>query len=104
MLEIKTITENMPQHFDRVVNAALSDGWDLVRRECFVTGSDQATTFYAELERVADDPVEEEDDTYDTALWIVSRNPIHPYRCSKCGHKTNAQWDACPGCGRVMEK
>ena len=102
MLEIKTITENLPHHFDRVVNTAIADGWDLVRRECFITGSDQATTFYAELERVADDPVEEGDDAYDTARWERARDPRNPYRCSSCGHKTNAEWGTCPGCGRVM--
>ena len=49
MLEIKTITEATPHYFDAAVNAALAEGWELLRRECFITGSDRATTFYAEL-------------------------------------------------------
>lgn len=103
MLEIKTITKNAVSPFDKAVNEALVEGWDLVRRECFITGADRATTFYAELERVVEDPVAEDVEVYDTAQWEVTRNPLNPYRCTNCGHKTNAQWGTCPGCGRVME-
>ncbi len=104
MLEIKTITENTPHRFDREVNEALAEGWELVRRECFITGADRATTFYAELERIAEEPEEdpEDDDSSDTARWVLARDPRNPYRCSACGHKTNAEWGTCPGCGRIM--
>ena len=100
MMEIKTITEKTPVGFDKAVNEALADGWELVRRECFITGADRVTTLYAELERITE--VYEEDDSEDTARWELTRNPRNPYRCSSCGHTTNAQWGTCPGCGRVM--
>ena len=101
MLEIKTITEIMPHHFDKAVNDALAEGWELVRRECFITGSDRATTFYAELERVVEEP-EEEDHSCDAAHWIIIRNPRNPYRCSECGYTANEPWPTCPDCDRIM--
>ena len=101
MLEIKTITEKAATFFDIAVNEALAEGWELVRRECFITGSDRATTFYAELERIVDEP--EEDDVSDEfARWELTRDPIHPYRCSACGLKAIEQWGVCPGCDRIM--
>ena len=101
MLEIKTITENTPYRFDKAVNASLAEGWELLRRECFITGADRATTFYAELERIVDDP-EEEDHSTDYAKWETIRDPRNPYRCSACGYKTNATWSTCPDCDRIM--
>ena len=103
MLEIKTITENYPHKFDRAVNEALADGWELVRRECFITGSDRATTFYAELERVGEEEPEEiADYSTDHARWEITRNPRNPYRCSACGYTTNETWATCPECDRIM--
>ena len=102
MIEIKTITERTAHDFDKAVNDALANGWELVRRECFVTGSDRVTTFYAELERIAELCEEDEDDSADTARWEMTRNPRNPYRCSGCGHVTNAKWVTCPGCKRMM--
>ena len=103
MLEIKTITEITPLLFDSAVNDALSEGWELLRRECFITGADRATTFYAELERIVDDP-EDENETLLGLMgrWEVTRNPREPYRCSACGHGTNAQWPVCPKCNTSM--
>lgn len=104
MLEIKTITENKPYYFDKAVNEALVEGWEIVRRECFITGADRATTFYAELERVIDEPEEEEDSTADTvAVWLISRDPHYPYKCSACGCKVQDPIVNCPHCHRLME-
>ena len=103
MIEIKTIIANSPAYFDREVNKALTEGWELVRRECFITGADRATTFYAELERFVEEQVEDEEDhSADTARWLTTRNPRNPYRCSACGHQTNALWPVCPECDRIM--
>lgn len=102
MLEIKTIIEPTALRFDSAVNDAIADGWDLVRRECFITGADRATTFYAELERIVDDPEEDDATLGLTGHWEVTRNPREPYRCSECGHATNAQWPVCPKCNTVM--
>ena len=102
MLEIKTITEKAPHHFDRAVNAALAEGWELVRRECFITGSDRATTFYAELERAVDDPEEEETDDDNAAEWHVTRDPEYPFKCTACGCKCAKPLANCPNCKREM--
>lgn len=45
MKQIKTIRRADPEDFDREVNAALEDGWTLVRRSLSTIG------FLAELER-----------------------------------------------------
>jgi hypothetical protein len=89
MLEIKTITSPYEDTFDYRVNAALKEGWELNRRECFITGSDRAATFYAELSRVVlPDEVEPELDEYeDEAHWQIHRDPINPFHCSACGFK-----------------
>lgn len=98
MLMIKTITENYPHLLDRAVNEALAEGWELVRRECFITGSDRATTFYAELEKETEE-AEYEDDT---ARWELARDPAYPYRCTGCGCKSHKPIDYCPNCKRIM--
>lgn len=101
MLKILTITIPTAELFDLTVNDALKDGWELVKRDCFVTGSDRATTFYAELER--EEPQEEEDlYPYDISQWEVTRNPRCPYRCRACGYAAREQWHLCPECGREM--
>ena len=100
MQEIKTITEYTALTFDKAVNDAIADGWELVRRECFITGSDRAVTLYAELERIKE--LFEEDDSEDTARWVRIRDPRKPYRCSACGYMTNAAWPGCPECDRIM--
>ena len=100
MIEIKTITGTTAQSFDQEVNGALIDGWELVRRECFITGSDRAMTLYAELERFTAEPVDYDAET--EASWELTRSPRNPYRCSECGYTANEQWSTCPGCGRTM--
>lgn len=105
MLEIKTITENTQLRFDSAVNDAIAAGWELLRRECFITGADRATTFYAELERIIEEEPEEEEGVADlSSEWVVTRDPRNPYRCAACGHTTNAKWNLCPKCDRVMLK
>ncbi len=100
MLEIKTITKTTARRFDEAVNEALAEGWELVRRECFITGSDLATTFYAELERMTEEP--EVAYTIDSARWVLTRNIHNPYRCNACGYTAKETWAVCPGCERVM--
>ena len=103
MIEIMTLTLNTAYDFDRAVNSALADGWDLVRRECFITGSDRATTFYAELERFVDEPVIEDPTADSVAVWVLSRDPHFPFKCSACGYKTHEPSVNCPNCNRLME-
>ncbi len=102
MLEIKTITNHNPYFFDKAVNEALADGWDLVRRDCFIAGPDRDATLYAELERITDEPEEEEYDIDAEAQWVLTRNPRTPYKCSNCGYTANEQWTQCPECKRKM--
>lgn len=101
MLEIKTITENTALRFDREVNKALSEGWEIVRRECFITGSDRVTTFYAELDRIVAEVDEEEDERL-IASWSISRDPAYPYKCTSCGCKVAEPLTTCPHCHKVM--
>lgn len=102
MLQIKTITENSASFFDMAVNNSLEEGWELVRRECFITGSDRAITLYAELERIVEEPEADEDHSTDSAEWKLTRNPRAPYRCSACGSESNSPWPTCPKCDRIM--
>lgn len=106
MLAIKTIVEPTALRFDSAVNDAIDAGWELLRRECFVTGADRSTTFYAELEMfIVEEEPEEEDGVADlSSEWVVTRDPRNPYRCAACGHTTNAKWNLCPKCDRVMLK
>ena len=101
MLEIKTISESTILRFDREVNKALAEGWEIVRRDCFITGSDRATTFYAELERTVEEPEEFEDDRL-IASWVISRDPSFPYKCTSCGCKVAEPLTTCPHCHKVM--
>lgn len=104
MLEIKTISGGKKDTFDKAVNAALRDGWDLVRRDCLIVGPEHTPCLYAELERIIDEPVEEEDSTADTvAVWVLSRDPHYPYKCSACGCKSHQPIINCPNCNRLME-
>ena len=101
MIKIKTITAILPHYFDTAVNDALSEGWELVRRECFITGADRATTFYAELERVVDEPEEVEEERV-LATWLISRDPAYPFKCSSCGCKIQDPRTTCPHCHKIM--
>ena len=110
MLEIKTIMRLTKDSntFDREVNEALAEGWELVRREIlppFAVATNNhierwERTLYAELERMTEPEEEPEDDG--TAEWVVSRNPSAPYRCNKCGYSTAVPIHRCPGCERAM--
>ena len=102
MLEIKTITATSTSYFDQKVNEAIAEGWGLVRRECFITGSDRAITLYAEFERVIEEP-EEEPIIDNVGVWLISRDPHYPYKCSACGCKIQDPLVNCPHCHRVME-
>lgn len=104
MLEIKTIMYKADNHesFDEEVNKALTEGWELVRRDVFPSHCTNTNTFlYAELEREVEPEEELEDDS--TADWVLVRNPATPFKCSKCGHLSDAAPRTCPNCKRVMQ-
>ena len=104
MQEIKTIISQYAETFDYNVNEAIKEGWELNRRECFITGSDRATTFYAELSRhimpYETDP--ELDEYEDEAHWHLTRDPRLPYYCSACLFKSTTPYAVCPSCGSLM--
>lgn len=106
MLEIKTIISRDPGEFDQAVNAALAEGWGLVRRDLIPPYEGETLRcyriFYAELERMIETEEEEEPEDDELAEWVVSRNPSAPYRCNKCGHSTATPAPRCPGCERTM--
>ena len=101
MLEIKTITDSTAYFFDKAVNEALAEGWEIIRRECFITGADRAMTLYAELERIIAEPEEVQDERF-VASWMISRDPAYPYKCSSCGCKVQNLLASCPHCHKVM--
>lgn len=106
MTEIKTIFTKIDscEVFDKRVNEALAEGWELVRRDVLVPHvSDRFTLLYAELERVIETEEEDEEpEDNGTAEWVVSRDPAHPYRCNKCQASTSTPTPVCPECKRVM--
>ena len=97
MLEIKTIMEELhnPDEFDRRVNDALAEGWELVRRDIL------PNMLYAELERETEPEEELEDDS--TAEWRLSRSPALPYVCTACGFHSEDALRTCPNCKRAMK-
>lgn len=108
MLEIKTIMHNVVymNKFDEEVNQALAEGWELVRRDILPAGEGPSRywerTLYAELEREAEPEEEEEPEDDSTAEWALIRNPVTPFKCSKCGHKNEDAPKTCPNCKRRM--
>lgn len=107
MLQIKTIIEavkNAPQ-FDRAVNEDIAAGWELVRRDVIQASlPDSPRLLYAELEREFVKEEEEEPDDAFTS-WQLIRNPVTPYRCEKCGFKSDEPLSTgCPNCGRMIRR
>lgn len=107
MLEIKTISNRNKAEFDEEVNAALREGWELVRRECLIVGADHSPVLYAELERIIPEVEIEEDESEEdeesiTAEWTIIRDPLYPYKCTACGCKCHRAIKNCPQCRRIM--
>lgn len=103
MLEIKTISNQNKGDFDTEVNTALREGWELVRRDCLIVGSEHRPVLYAELERIIDDPEDNEEySPADFAHWVISRDPRNPYKCTQCGYTAKDMWATCPGCSASM--
>lgn len=103
MREIKTITKNSAADFDIEVNTALKEGWELNRREAFIT-PEYIPFYYAELERiVVPYEVSPEIDEYEEeAHWHITKDPRLPYRCSTCLFKSTTPYAVCPSCGSLM--
>lgn len=105
MLEIKTIFTKVDdcKKFDKQVNAALAEGWELVRRDIIPPRvPDRYTLLYAELDRIIEEP-EEEPVIDNVGVWLISRDPHFPYKCSGCGCKIQDPLVNCPHCHRLME-
>lgn len=105
MLEIKTIIEPAfaSEAFDTKVNIDIANGWELVRRDVLVPGDrDRGPILYAELERETEPEEEEEPEDDGTAEWELVRDPVKPFRCSKCSCKSDEAVKTCPTCGRRM--
>lgn len=87
MLQIKTVIDSSAAAFDQEVNAALADGWELVKRY-----SDDAG-FIAELVKETEPEPEQA-----PVEWEITRDPKLPYRCPHCGYKTDLPMTECPNC------
>jgi len=103
MLQIKTISNSQKVEFDEAVNAAIAEGWELVKRELVICGRENTPILYAELERDVEraEPDDEPEDD-GTAEWDVVRDPAHPWRCSACGYRSEKAYALCPSCARHM--
>lgn len=105
MLKIKTIMTETPDKFDKYVNAAIAEGWELVKRDVLPPFEGQTRlwtrAFYAELEMEVE---EEEEETVNESVahWRISRNPRTPYKCSACGAECEDALKFCPRCKRGM--
>lgn len=79
MKQIKTISGSLGEcaQFDKAVNAALEEGWELKRRDVIIPhGSDRNSSLYAELERLAEEPQKE---------WLLKQAPNDTrYVCPVC--------------------
>ena len=106
MLEIKTVINRLDNatDFDDEVNKALAEGWELVRRDVLQSHTENKySMLYAELERETEPEEEELDDDDATTSWLLTRDPLNPYRCEKCNFKTIAPIKTgCPNCGRAI--
>jgi len=100
MLQIKTIAKDFQKdkEFDEQVNAAIAEGWELVKRELVDSPKYGDLILYAELEKYE----EPEQEPAPIAYWGTTRDPHHPFRCSICGHLTHDPALTCPKCGAVM--
>ena len=113
MLQIRTviIPSTLQGKFDTEVNALLEEGWELVRRDVLPPYEGECMTcpqrLYAELERLIEaqpETDEDEEENTDSANWEITRDPIKPFRCSKCGYKSSTQWPTCPSCTKPMKR
>lgn len=78
MKQIKTIRKVHPDDFDKEVNAALEDGWILVRRSIF------PSYFVAELER---DIITEAEKCCDNCAYCDYPNTRKP--CADCDNASH---------------
>lgn len=109
MLQIKTITASNPDAFDELVNNAIAEGWEIVKRDVLPPYESQGQayrrTFYAELEREVDELKEEEEGEELFAHWVTTRDPIKPFACSCCGYRPSIQNELpgiCDRCKKMM--
>jgi hypothetical protein len=84
MLQIKTIKEKTPEHFDKLVNEALADGWTLTRRESQV----MLSLYLAELEKVV---ITEAEKTCDNCKHCDAHPEAEP--CASCSEDCD-KWEA----------
>lgn len=90
-MEIKTIKNRLDnaEDFDRVVNAALADGWHLTRRDVILPVQPNAgntyfhTMLYAELVK-RDPPAEAEEPDLLTAMGIIKAECDSHGSCDDC--------------------
>lgn len=95
MLQIKTIGNDFQKSdvFDKEVNDAIAEGWELVKRELVDSPKYGDLVLYAELEK------EDEAETVEAPEpWRLTRDPALPYRCPHCGYKTDLPGGQCPSC------
>lgn len=89
MKQIKTIADYKIKTFDEEVNAAIAEGWDLVKRDCHLVGRDRGPMLYAELEK---EVVTEAEQTCENCKH--RDDPPGGPHCIDCAPEDNWKWEA----------
>lgn len=89
MKQIKTIVGATATEFDNEVNAALADGWELMKRETLLIGTERWLLHCAEMEREIITEAEQACEN------CKHRNePAVSSSCLGCDPETNWKWEA----------
>jgi hypothetical protein len=110
MLEIKTILNDLNEaaDFDKNVNAALADGWKLVRRDVLPGWEGDTTVAYRKLYAELERETEPEEEELTPASWLTSLTTFGytECKCSACGaitvNRGNILPSRCSNCKRPM--
>jgi hypothetical protein len=94
IMEIKTITAQTPTEFDKAVNEALAEGWELKRRDVLPPGETMTCgyprLYYAELEKRETEAVPKKHGCYNCRYRFDSARPGS--NCFLC--KGGSYWEA----------
>lgn len=86
MKQIMTIRRLNPEDFDVEVNYALADGWELVKRETLLIGSERSVLHIAELEKETPD----DEQTCSNCRYFQNGPDQHP--CDVCSEDAD-MWE-----------
>ena len=89
MKQIKTIRRMGSEDFDNEVNAALAEGWELMKRETLLIGTERSLLHCAEMEREIITKAEQSCEN-----CKHRDDPPSSHHCIDCDTKSNWKWEA----------